>query len=437
MNRDLKAMVLSKIKPTKLQEKKLSSDVSKFIEVLEKASNNLNFKCEFFLGGSYGKGTYLKGKSDIDIFCRFALNYDESKLSEYLEEIIKNSNIDYKKEKGSRDYYSGEYRSFSFELVPVLKINDLSQAKNTTDMSALHVIYLKSIASKNKSILDEIRIAKQFIKSKNLYGAESYINGFSGHVIEILISYYGSFQKFIDNAKDWKEQTVLDISNHYKNNKSVSNNISKDKQSSLILVDPIQKDRNAAKALSKENYSKFIYVINKIENLKESDFTIKKNNLKSLEQEYDLFSKKNGLYYLIYKFDFDIKDQSEDIVGSKLLKISKKIETMFTGNDFRVFESKFHIDMNEQKCLMVYMFENITLSKLKKVQGPKVFLKNAIKQFTKKNRKYEIIGDRIYAYENRNLNSIKQLYNIDKNKLSDLFSRDISFIKKVSRKGNF
>ena len=74
MNRDLKAMVLSKIKPTKLQEKKLSSDVSKFIEVLEKASNNLNFKCEFFLGGSYGKGTYLKGKSDIDIFCRFALN---------------------------------------------------------------------------------------------------------------------------------------------------------------------------------------------------------------------------------------------------------------------------------------------------------------------------------------------------------------------------
>jgi len=48
-----------------------------------------------------------------------------------------------------------------------------------------------------KKILDEIRIAKAFCYANNCYGAESYISGFSGYALELLVYHYKSFLKFI------------------------------------------------------------------------------------------------------------------------------------------------------------------------------------------------------------------------------------------------
>ena len=50
---------------------------------------------------------------------------------------------------------------------------------------------------KDKDVLLGIRIAKAFCHANNSYGAESYINGFSGYALELLVYYYGSFLKFI------------------------------------------------------------------------------------------------------------------------------------------------------------------------------------------------------------------------------------------------
>lgn len=44
---------------------------------------------------------------------------------------------------------------------------------------------------------DEIKIAKAFCHATGCYGAESYIKGFSGYALELLIYHYKSFQSFV------------------------------------------------------------------------------------------------------------------------------------------------------------------------------------------------------------------------------------------------
>src|SRR3989344_5865150 len=97
---------------------------------------------------------------------------------------------------GSRDYFVvKENNNFEFEIIPTLKIKKPSEAKNIIDLSYFHVNYVRN-KLKNKKLADEIKLAKAFIHYSDCYGAESYINGFSGYAVELLVIYYGSFTKF-------------------------------------------------------------------------------------------------------------------------------------------------------------------------------------------------------------------------------------------------
>jgi tRNA nucleotidyltransferase (CCA-adding enzyme) len=122
----------------------------------------------------------------------------------------------------------------------------------------LHVkIFNKKI--KSKKILEEIKLAKAFCSANGTYGAESYINGFSGYALELLVYYYGSFEKFLKEAvKDRKDKLIIDIEKKYKNSKEILLQLNGSKLlSPIIVIDPTCKERNVLAALSYETYDKF------------------------------------------------------------------------------------------------------------------------------------------------------------------------------------
>ena len=88
MDRELRKKILDGIKPTSEEHEELEKVVKRFRIKLKRASNRLDIKCDFFTGGSFGKGTYLRGSSDVDIFCRFDQVYHDVQLSKYLEKIL-------------------------------------------------------------------------------------------------------------------------------------------------------------------------------------------------------------------------------------------------------------------------------------------------------------------------------------------------------------
>lgn len=202
---------------------------------------------EVVLGGSTAKGTHLRGSHDVDVFVRYE---EDGPLSERLAAAIPEA----ERVHGSRDYFHLRRAGYLFEIVPVLKITRPSEAKNVTDVSPLHVAYVTRSLGQRPRLADEIRLAKQFCRAQGIYGAESYLKGLSGHVLDLLIIHYGGFLPLLRAASAWPDTMTIDVAGHHQDPRQAIDGV---KHGPLLLVDPIQPARNAAAALSRANYDRF------------------------------------------------------------------------------------------------------------------------------------------------------------------------------------
>ena len=124
--------------------------------------------------------------------------------------------------------------------------------KSSADRSQYHTEYMKkNLTSEQKN---QIRILKAFLKGIGIYGAELSIAGFSGYVTEVLVLKYGNFKNVIKNIATMKNKgEVIAIDN------ITNNNIPKKFQSPIIIIDPVDSNRNLGTAISSESLSRFIF----------------------------------------------------------------------------------------------------------------------------------------------------------------------------------
>ncbi|MDP6641790.1 MAG: CCA tRNA nucleotidyltransferase [Candidatus Nanoarchaeia archaeon] len=361
--------VLKKIKPSK-------EEISKVNIILDNIVNKIKIsKAKVELGGSGAKDTWLSNTNDIDVYVKFDFkNYNNKDISSILEKSLKN-NFKIIRLHGSRDYFQLKQKGFTIEVIPILNIKKVSEAKNITDISPFHVKFVK----KHKKG-DQIRLVKSFCKAQDCYGAESYIRGFSGYVLEILTVKYGNFNSFIKNVSKWKDK-------QYIGNKDLIKKLNKSKKESpLILIDPVDPNRNAASALNIENYNKLI---------KASKSYIKKPSIKHFEKKefsLDLLKNKYKNKKLVI-LEVDPLKGKKDVVGAKLLKTLNYIAMKLKSNDFKL--SKYDWAWNE-KAIFYYILDKKSLSKNKEHKGPPIKNIVAIENFRKKWKNYKIKNK--YAY---------------------------------------
>ena len=234
-------------------------------------------------------------------------------------------------------------------------------------------------------------------------------------------------------AKNWKDSFFLDVNNNYKNKTDAMKKIEGDKISNLILVDPILKTRNAARAITNQKYNEFLFIVNNFSKFSDKDFIVKKILIKEKINIAKKFANKNNLNILIYNFDFSVENDSCDIIGSKLLKLFKKIEVYFEELDFPIFKSDFQISFDENKSVFIYFLENVQISNLKKVIGPKVYMELAVKKFLENKSDFFIQEDRVMIYKKRKITKLSQISNMKLKDLKIFFEKDLSFIKSFKK----
>src|SRR3989304_5913620 len=310
--------VLKKISPDE-ELKDIEKILKVFTEKIENRIKKLKLNAEVFVGGSFAKKTMIKKEEhDIDIFLRF--DGKHKNISELTEKILKG--IKKRKIHGSRDYFEIKTsKNLLFEIIPVLKIKKPKDAENVTDLSYLHVGYIRR-KIKSEKMLNEIKIAKSFCYSNGFYGAESYIKGFSGYALELLVYNYGSFMKFIKEMQKSKDKIIIDLERHFKNKQDVLMNINEAKlKSPIILIDPTYKQRNALAALSYETFEKFKKTCGKfIKNPSIKFFEERKWDLKKIKDN----ANKNKLEFISIEIKTDKQDG--DIAGTKMLKFYNHLE---------------------------------------------------------------------------------------------------------------
>lgn len=382
--------VLERVRPPAGDLDKINISINDLKKIISGNLKKNHIKAEIFIGGSFAKNTLIKKDSyDIDIFVRFD-NKENGDISDLTERLL--SGLKFDRIHGSRDYFrikSGD--NLILEVVPVKKVKNPKNAENITDLSYFHVRYAKN-KIKDKKIINDIRIAKAFCHSNNTYGAESYIQGFSGYSLELLIHYYKGFLKFIKavSKMNANKKAIIDIEKHYRSKSQIMLDINSSKLNSpIILIDPTFRQRNASAALSQETFLRFQKSVKEF---------LKSPSIKAFEKEKtDLASikkdsrRKNNEFILI---EADTDRQEGDIAGSKLLKFYRHL-----GDEISVLFSikKRGFNYNREKTAR-YFF--VAKSKGEIIlNGPSLKDEKNLLKFRKKHRNVFTRNKRIYARE--------------------------------------
>ncbi len=388
--------VLEKIEPPKEDLKLINDSVKSFLDEFGKKIKSLRIKAEVFVGGSFAKKTVIKKDYyDVDVLLRFDSKYKNSEISNLTKKALK----DFKNVSmvhGSRDYFRLKISpDFFIELIPVMKVKSPKESENITDLSYSHVRYINRKV-KSEKVLNDIRIAKAFCHATNCYGAESYINGFSGYSLELLIFYYRGFLKFVREMTKIKEdKVVIDIEKYFKPKKNVLLDLNSSKLiSPIILIDPTYKERNALAALSYETFRKFQKECKKfLKNPNIKSFEVKKTDLEKIKK--NAIKNKNEFVLI----EAMTTKQGGDVAGTKLLKFYKHLEAEISKY-YSIRKDGFNYNkQNSARYFFVVKKKDFVL-----FNGPFKEDKKNVAKFKKEHKSVFIKKGKLYAKEKVKMN---------------------------------
>ncbi len=338
---------------------------------------------EVFLGGSTAKDTWVPDKIEFDVFIRIKNPEDLQKFYSICPEgeIMM----------GSRDYFRFKYKKFWVEVVPIKYIEHPEEAENITDLSPFHVDFVRSRTDEDMRM--DIRLLKLFLKAKGIYGAETYIGGFSGYMTELLIISYGSLLNLFKNVEErWRSKVYIDLMHYYENLRDAMLHLGSDKvKGPILLVDPTFKYRNAAAALTRESYSRFIFEVRRfLRNPTKKQFYEKViKNVKVLKKR----SKERGSKIFFIEIE---KEGKEDYFFGKIKRIVRRASELLERDGWKIYDSGFFVENG--KVYLYFEFQTTSMSKKRKWMGPPVWVKGPhFDNFLEKHRFVYVDGDMLVA----------------------------------------
>lgn len=328
----------------------VKKEIGKFTEV-----TGLEF------GGSYAKGTWLKEGADVDIFIRFKKSISNDSFEKISRKIGFESLKKYSPyvRYSEHPYVEAKIKNTKINVVPFFDVKE-GQWKSSADRSPHHTRFMKK--SLTVKMRNEVRVLKTFLKSNGIYGAEIAKQGFSGYVSEVLILHYESFENVIKSISKIKESHVI-------------GNTKKKFDTPIVIIDPIDNNRNLAAAISDENIGKFILAARafkekaKLEFFKKTKRRISRNHWKNL---------------LVVKFNFKIR--SPDIIWGQIKRATSSLSTQLELGGFRVLRSKSYTDQQKEAYLFFFL-ESMKIPPTYTKKGPEYFREDDSKQFVSKNKK--------------------------------------------------
>jgi tRNA nucleotidyltransferase (CCA-adding enzyme) len=407
--------VLRSITPTKEELSSINKQARVFLQNLKRSLRAEKISSQVFIGGSFAKGTLLKGRYEIDFFVRFKLGADDKSIPNDIEKSLYRfaSKKDIVRLHGSRDYFQIKGKDgIIFEIIPVLALSKKRKVSNVTDLSYSHVAYVKKKLNKNKKLISEILLAKAFCNAQGVYGAESYIHGFSGYALELLIIHYKSFEGFLRAISKVKsqEQIVIDPERHYRTKQEVLMNMNQSKlKSPIILIDPTFNERNALASLSWQTFEGFKDAASRFLKAPSNSFFEEKTWSK-----YDVLKKAKAKIGEAVFLEILTDRQAGDIAGTKLIKFYKFLSTEI-GKRFEIYDSGFRY--YGKKDASAFFIGKSRANIL--IRGPPASMEKAVTAFKLKHKKTFVkkLGKekRICSYDERkeNLASFLQHWKAD------------------------
>ncbi len=366
---------LKRITPGEAERRRIESALDAVKKATEEVIYPLNLS--YTIAGSFIRDTWLPDKKEFDVFILFPATENRDKLEkrglEIGKRIMKKLGGGYVIAYAEHPYVRGSLHGFHIDIVPAFAVKSVKEMKSSVDRTPFHNKWLEgNLAAR---LTPQVRLLKRFAKGIGVYGADAKTMGLSGYLCELLIVNYRSFEAFLRNASEWEAgKEFIDPAGHHRGEKPW-----RFRSEPLVVVDPVDPNRNVAAALSPANFMKI--VVRSREFLKKPSLTYffparRKINITRLRKAMDRRETR------LIGVKFRPPDVIDDVLWPQLRKTSNRIKDVLESSGFSVLNHGVFSDRNT--ALLLFEMQIWALPAIRKLSGPHIFSKTNIENFVKK-----------------------------------------------------
>ncbi len=399
--------VSKKITPTEKEQK----DTKHIIQNIIKAANSIirPLDLSLVLAGSFMRDTWMPHKKEFDIFILFPESTSregfEKKGLAVGKSIVKNLNGSYKIAYAEHPYVRAKVNGYDVDIVPCYSVKSATKLKSAVDRTPFHNRWLNRNLRPNMTT--DVRLLKQFCKGLGLYGSDTKTMGFSGYLCELLIVYCKSFKNLVKEASKWEPGEVF-----INMSKGIPAERKRFRDQPLIVIDPVDPNRNVAAAFSPENFMHFVYACKQFIKKPSKKFFFsppKRVNIKSLGSTI------NKRQTNLLAVNFKRPDIIDDILWPQMRRTAKRLNDILEEYEFEVMG--YDVFANKE-CIILLELTVWSLPAVRKILGPSIFSKKRSQQFIKK---YKPLG-RLWVENSCWVAEIKRRFSLASEKLRDSLS---------------
>ena len=346
--------VLDKVRPSEEESRAVSTFVSQLLHVAKRTD------VEGLVCGSIGKYTWLAGDHDIDLFIFFPESTSREALEkeglEVGKKITTRMEGKWRIKYAEHPYVHAIIDGFDVDIVPCYKIEKGGPIKSAVDRSPLHLSYVLEHLKPEQ--YDEVRLLKQFCKGADVYGADTKTQGISGYICELLIISYGSFDAVIQSAGGWRAPHAIggDV-RHF--------------DAPFVVIDPTDHSRNAAAAVSAENFARFVFAAHQFAERPSIESFFPKAKALSTSDISKL--KKRSTYFAAVVGSRP--DVIDDVLWPQLRRARHRLVKELEQNEFKVIRSFEWADeetTRKAEIALIFELECWALPPVQRMHGPPI-----------------------------------------------------------------
>jgi len=372
MRDKIEEKILENIRPADEERREVQVMGQKLIDAVVKVA------CvPAMMTGSVARETWVRGDKDIDIFMLFPPSLSREELQEKglaaaygVVEMFKGSS---EEKYAEHPYLNAVIEGFDVDLVPCYHVGSTAEMKCAVDRTPFHTRYL---LDRIGSLRDDVLLLKQFTKGGGVYGSDHMTGGFSGYLCELLILAYGGFTELLQAASTFRYGEVIDIEGFYPDKKTIRKLFSEP----LIVIDPTDKTRNVAAALTPTRFSEFMELARDYCSKPDPCYFIPDAPTSISKTDFISMLEKRGTTMLV--LSFKTPAYVPDTVVPQLRKTMESIKNQLVSEDFPVHRAE--VVMGTERCIILFELLVATLPSIVLREGPPVWVHNNADSFVEK-----------------------------------------------------
>lgn len=404
-------IVARKITPSSAE---LNAEQEMFKKIKAKILKSKGPHIGVVLAGSVARNTHLRGDKDLDVFVFYPTTLAREKFEKAglsLAHSIFGKNF-HEEAYSEHPYVRGIIDGFDVEIVPTYKVSKAIEKLSAVDRTPFHAEYMRKHLTEIQQ--RDVRLLKQFLKGIEVYGADVKMQGVPGYLVEILVLQYGSFGSALENMANWRVPTIIDQAKLYENPNHIKALFP---NAFLTVIDPTDKTRNVAAALSSNQFSRMIAAARSfLKNPREKFFFAHEESPVSVSEIRSHLKKEE---FVGIRFPYP-KGILEDVAWGQVQRIGKKLVHVIEEHDFCIRRHWVWTD-GSKECVIVLDVENPSLQPTQLRMGPPIIDRNACERFLLAHKKPvsgpRIENGRLVVIEKRKITTIQQALNIEWKKI--------------------